>query len=370
MKLLFLITDLRHGGAEKVLVNLVNNLNPQKYDISVQTIFDTGIHRQNIKPHVHYLPGFKWQFPGNSHLLKRIPASMLYSFMIRDNYDVIISYLEGIPARVVSGCKHPSVKKVTWIHTGFENAQMFSMGFGSFERALKAYQSFDRIVCVSEAVQARMEEVASVQFKNSMVLYNTNETDKILQLSHEKVDDVVFSHDTINICSVGKIDKNKGFDRLARIHRRLVKEGFKTHFYILGVGEQQKSIEEYLKQEGLEQTFTFLGFRDNPYKYVAACDLYVCSSYREGFSTAVTEALVVGTPVVSTECSGAHELLGKKDEYGLVVENSEEGIYVGIKKLLEDRPLLEHYASMAKRRGMFFNKENTIKAVEEMLDSL
>ena len=124
MKLLFLITDLRHGGVEKVLVNLVNNLNPQKYDISVQTIFDTGIHRQNIKPHVHYLPGFKWQFPGNSHLLKRIPASMLYSFMIRDNYDVIISYLEGIPARVVSGCKHPSVKKVTWIHTGFENAQL------------------------------------------------------------------------------------------------------------------------------------------------------------------------------------------------------------------------------------------------------
>lgn len=66
-----------------------------------------------------------------------------------------------------------------------------------------------------------------------------------------------------------------------------------------------------MAENNLTDTFTFLGYRDNPYKYVKKADLYVCSSRREGFSTAVTEALIVGTPVVSTNCSGAYELLGK-----------------------------------------------------------
>ena len=103
---------------------------------------------------------------------------------------------------------------------------------------------------------------------------------------------------------------------------------------------------------------------------MAAADLYVCSSRREGFSTAVTEALIVGTPVVSTDCSGARELLGDNDEYGLVVENSEEGVYQGMKRMLSNPPLLAHYKEKAKERGAFFHKEKTVRAVEDMLDRL
>ena len=98
--------------------------------------------------------------------------------------------------------------------------------------------------------------------------------------------------------------------------------------------------------------------------------MFVCSSYREGFSTAVTESLVVGTPVVSTLCSGAQELLGYNNEYGLIVENSEEGIYKGLKKLLEDKELLEYYKKKAAERGSFFSKEKTVEAVEKMLDEI
>lgn len=125
-----------------------------------------------------------------------------------------------------------------------------------------------------------------------------------------------------------------------------------------------------MKDNKLEDTYHLIGFRDNPYKYVAKCDLFVCSSYREGFSTAVTESLVVGTPVVSTLCSGAQELLGYNNEYGLIVENSEEGIYKGLKKLLEDKELLEYYKKKAAERGSFFSKEKTVAAVEKMLDEI
>ena len=137
--------------------------------------------------------------------------------------------------------------------------------------------------------------------------------------------------------------------------------------YMMGM---QYTADKFYKENNLQDTYTLLGFRDNPYKYVAKCDLFVCSSLREGFSTAVTESLVVGTPVVSTLCSGSQELLGYNNEYGLVVENSEDGIYNGMKKLLEDRELLAYYKEKASERGSFFSKEKTVKAVEDMIDSL
>ena len=147
-------------------------------------------------------------------------------------------------------------------------------------------------------------------------------------------------------------------------------QNIKNHIYILGIGEEKEKYEKYLTENNLTDTFTFLGYRDNPYKYVKKADLYVCSSRREGFSTAVTEALIVGTPVVSTNCSGAYELLGENNEYGIVTENNEDALYEGIKKMLTTPDLLEAYAVKAKERGKAFSTEKTVKAVEEMLENL
>ena len=84
----------------------------------------------------------------------------------------------------------------------------------------------------------------------------------------------------------------------------------------------------------------------------------------------MTEALIVGTPVVSTDCSGARELLGENDEYGIFTENSEEGIYQGMKKMIEDANLRKHYTEKALERREKFSRESTVKAVEDMLDAL
>jgi hypothetical protein len=132
----------------------------------------------------------------------------------------------------------------------------------------------------------------------------------------------------------------------------------------------QLELERQMKTLGVEDSVTLLGFHKNPYQYVVRCDLYVCSSWREGFSTSVTESLVVGTPVVSTNCSGAKELLGDHDEYGFVVVNSEEGIYQGMRRMLADPALLTHYKAQAKLRGTFFSRTATVRAVEEMLEKL
>lgn len=164
--------------------------------------------------------------------------------------------------------------------------------------------------------------------------------------------------------------KSKGFDRLMNVHRKLLDEGLAHHICILGVGEEQARLERQIRQLGIEDSVTLLGYRKNPYQYVSRCDLYVCSSRREGFSTAVTEALVLGTPVISTDCSGARELLGNDNEFGIVVENSEQGIYEGMKRMLSDPDLLAHYKEKAKERGSRFSRTETVRAVEQMLDTL
>lgn len=103
---------------------------------------------------------------------------------------------------------------------------------------------------------------------------------------------------------------------------------------------------------------------------MSKCDLFVCSSLSEGFSTAATEALIVGTPVCTVEVSGMKEMLGKNNEYGVVTENSEEALYKGIKYLLENPETLAHYKHQAEIRGKDFSTKNTVKAVEELFSSI
>ena len=109
------------------------------------------------------------------------------------------------------------------------------------------------------------------------------------------------------------------------------------------------------------------GYQLNPYKYVAKCDLFVCASYAEGFSTAATEALIVGTPVCTVEVSGMREMLGSNNEWGIITQNNDEALYQGIKQLLDDPKLLQHYKRQAIIRGRDFSTVKTVQAVEQML---
>lgn len=363
-KVLFFIHDLMHGGAEKVLVNLVNNMDKSKFDVTVLTLFDEGVNKKFLNTDVNYKYIFKKSFRGNTLILKLFSPQFLYKCMIKDEYDILVSYLEGSCTRIISGCNDDKIKKFAWIHTP-EEMKDFIYSYRSFDEAKKCYLKFDKIVCVSEDIVDNFKKLTGIR-ENIIVKYNTNETEKIVQLSNEKIDDVLIDSSYLNICAVGKIVHNKGFMRLAHVCKRLIDEGYKINVNILGVGKEKKHIEEYVKDNGIEDNFNFLGYQENPYKYMKACDMLVCSSYKEGFSTVITEALILGTPVISTLCSGVHELLGYNSEYGLVVENNTDGLYRGIKKILDNNECLQNYKEKAKQRGVLFVKDITVKEVEKL----
>lgn len=369
IKVLFLIHDLGQGGAEKVLVNLINNLDKTKFDVTLISLFGGGVNEQFLSKDIHYRVIFPKAIPGNSRVMKLLSPKQLHKLFIKDRYDIEVSYLEGPSARIISGCPDSRTKLVSWIHVEQHTKDTAAKAFRSYKESVESYCRFDKTVCVSESVKKDFMEIYPM-ITTVDVLYNTNETDQIIKQKDEPVEESFLQEDCIRLCGVGKIMPIKGFDKLARIHKRLLDDGLKIHTYVLGVGAEKESIERYLKEENIEDSFTFFGYQTNPYKYVAKCDMFVCTSAAEGFSTAATEALIVGTPVVTTPVAGMEEMLGKNNEYGIITEMSEDSLYENIKELVKNHQKLEHYKTQAKLRGKYFSKENTVKAVEKLLIGL
>ena len=255
-KILFLIPNLKHGGAEKVLVNLVNNLDCEKYDLTVQTVFDEGVHRKALSPQVRYIPGWKHEFRGYSHLLKLLPPKILYRWLVKESYDIVVSYLEGVAARIVSGCPDPNTRLVCWLHTEFATPKAGTVAFRSISEAQRCYGKFHRIVAVSNQVRrAFLENV--VNTVPTQVLYNTNETEKILSLSLEEPPADEFRPGIPHVCAIGRLGPVKGFDRLLNAHCRLLELGLNHRIIILGTGDDR---EKLLQAAHLCHCFHFTGY--------------------------------------------------------------------------------------------------------------
>lgn len=186
----------------------------------------------------------------------------------------------------------------------------------------------------------------------------------IIEKSKEKQNLIVPSDDCYNIISVGKLVNNhKGFDRLVRIHYQLQKDGINNRLYIVGDGADKQKLEEMITDDSVVLT----GFVNNPFKYVKNADLFVCSSHREGYSTAVTEALILGVPVISTEVSGAKELVS--NGCGAVCANNEEALYNAIKQALKNENLLAEYKQNAELRSKQISPEYYIEMFDDLMSN-
>lgn len=367
-RILFLIHDLGVGGAEKVLVNLVNNMDRSKFDISVIALFGGGVNEQFLAPDITFRAVFPKSIPGNSKIMKLFTPGQLHKLCVREPYDIEVSYLEGPSARVISGCPCEETKLVSWIHGELHTKERMAASFRSQAEAQQCYERFDQVVCVSQHVKDDFSALVELHHPCS-VLYNTVESGKIIELSNE-LTHCRFETDVLHLIAVGKITKAKGIDRLLRIMKRLLSDGYRAKLHLLGVGPYEEEAKAYIAENQMENAVIFHGYQTNPYKYVKKCDLFVCASLSEGFSTAATEALIVGTPVCTVEVSGMKEMLGDNDEWGIVTENNEEALYQGIKSLLDDPDKLAFYKKKAFERGRMFSTENTVKAVEDMLIGL
>ena len=149
--------------------------------------------------------------------------------------------------------------------------------------------------------------------------------------------------------------------------RKFVKLTLDRGHFITGEGEEYEQLDRYIKKNNLGDTIHLLGYQKNPYPLIHKADFFICSSRHESFSLVVAESIVLGTPVVTTDCTGPKELLGY-GEYGLIVSNDVEGIEKGIKKMITDEPYRKRMREKIIERGSFFDTNRLIKEWEKELN--
>lgn len=133
------------GGAEKVLVNLVNHMDNSKFDITIMTLFDCGENRQFLSPKIKYKTWCKKMIPGNSHLMKLLSPERLHNIIVKEKYDIEVAYLEGPCARIISGCTDSSVKLISWIHIEQRTTKRQLYRFVAFGRRENAMRNSTKL---------------------------------------------------------------------------------------------------------------------------------------------------------------------------------------------------------------------------------
>lgn len=386
-KVLFLIHTLQIGGAEKILVNLVNNMDKEKFDITVMTIINTGAFRKELDNDIKYQTIFNIKLlnrnkSGSGNLynngskIKKILGKMyqfvwrhvdckrIYNRYIKEKFDVEVAFLEGIPAKIIASSSNEKSKKISWIHVDLINEKKTESFFKNREEEIDTYNKFDKIVCVSKFVKNQFENKMKITPDKVVVEYNPIDVEYIRRLSEEKNQEVYKGKFTM--VAVGRLSTQKGFDRLLKVVKRLNEEKFEFDLWIIGVGAEEDKLKEYIKDNNLNNV-KMLGYKKNPYKYIKEADLLVCSSRAEGFSTVVSEAVILEKVIVTTDCSGMKEILGEENEYGIVCNNNEDDLFFSLKKMLSDKEQYEYYLNKVKERKAIFNLAKSVERIEELI---
>lgn len=371
-KLLIVVPTLATGGMERVLVNLVNKLDSNKYDITIKTIYDCFDLADNLNSNIKYSSFYSSSKNKNidyfkiriyTLLLKKLPSTILYKFLIKEKHDIEIAFFRGASVKVISGSNNKKSKKLVWVHNDFTKCTGIFDWFHSELETINAYKNFNKIVCVSEFSKNKFIQRMGIK-DNLIVRYNVNLCDEIRIKSNELIEEN-FSKNRFRICTVGRLVEAKGYDRLLRVHKRLIEDNIVYDLVIVGDGVDKKKLMSYIKDNKLEDTVYLVGNKENPYKYIKNCDLFVCSSRWEGFSTVVSEAVILEKPVITTRVSGSEELF-LNNEYGLIVENNEEDLYEGLKLLITNKEVFNKYKEKVKERSKFFNTIRAVKSIEEL----
>ena len=255
-------------------------------------------------------------------------------------------------------------KKIAWIHINLEINHWTTIAFQNSKEEEEAYTKFNQVISVSQSVQATTEKLFK-NINNSITLYNPIDANNIIELSSQFVP-FNQSSQRIRLVSVGRYVQQKAFHRLVSITARLVTEGYDIELWLVGEGEQRILLEKQIEKLNLKDRVFLTGFQNNPYPYIKNADVFVCSSLTEGYSTVVTEALILECPVVTTDCSGMKELL-LDGKCGIITENDEEALYRGIKLFLDSPSIQQLLKRHIRKFNTRFDIHSLMSNIEKIL---
>jgi len=367
-KVLFLIPSLVGGGAERTLINILKNIDYLLFDVHLVVVDYNGIYYKEVPKQVKVLPLFsntrlvrvlsyiQKKIGFNTFIVNRFLKS------IDTTYDTAISFLDSNFTDLLF--KIPNVNKtITWVHSSYKTNNNFYNFYKneSYKKQLIAnrYSKLDTIVFVSQDAKTEFEEIFGT-FKNMPVIYNFMDENNI----HVKANsfDVQKEVETIKFISVGSLFPVKGYDLLILAASKLKEISVKFKINIYGQGFLKKELLGLIKTHKLENYVELMGFVSNPYPYIKNADVFIMSSKSEAMPMALCEAMILGKPVLVTNCSGCREVVNY-GEFGLMSNPEIDDLAMNMLKLIKDKDYREKLSSKSIERTVLFSDKSIMSQI-------
>lgn len=363
-KILFVCYGLGIGGIEKCLVNLINALPEDQFDIDVLLMNPEYDLQTQIKRKVNYIDRFNYVMNTTDTMgeikahggivthpvvfirycifrlsikFKRNPCKIFRQ--LPQEYDVAVSYShhDFSPCYVIEKVK--AKRKVMWYHNGSYNKTAKGI-----DKDKKNYSQFDYIVAVSDDCARVLQR--NFQFEDSklIVLRNICDIDFIISQADAFMPSS-YSTGVLHITTVGRLTPEKGADVAVNVCKKLIEQNYKICWHWVGDGNQKEAISKQILEKGLKSTFILEGNQSNPYPYIKCCDIYVQPSYYEAYSTTITEAKVLKKPIVTSDVGGMRDQIEDGINGFIVPVDNVNDLADRIALLIENKKIRESFSS-------------------------
>ncbi|MDR0535924.1 MAG: glycosyltransferase [Puniceicoccales bacterium] len=383
ISVLFAMDAMHGGGAEKVLADLLKHLDREKIRPALFVFTRCGAYLENLPPDVPVFALFEdpERFRGPQRFLrlaarsifiraaKRLPALMRLAARragLPRNFEVGVSFCEGMNLLLLSGAPRRFRKKIAWVHTNMARHK-YALGKADFSRAARA---MDKIVFVAKSALAVFQEIfPEIPPRKLVQIYNPVDVDGIREKAGIDTAGKPPQNRPFQILAVGRLEEVKRFDRLLDAFKLVLGQSVDARLVILGSGGKLAALREHAHKAGVAGNVEFVPFLENPYERMARADILVSSSDYEGLPIVITEAMSLGLPVVATRTTGAGEILNARGgPYGILTDFTPESLAEGISAMRESRTLTRFRNSLdAARRGGFFPFGSSTAEIERLL---
>ena len=377
IKILFRHRSMEMGGVEKVMLSLLNNLDKEKFDMTVLLSLNQGELRNEFPHHVRkiYLVDGKEDLSTNPVLQKvqllqrkwklekfRKNPEKIDREILKNEFDVEIAMTYNDFEPVLNSSNKNS-KKIGWFHSEIDLPKLQPL----VPQILEQFPQFDHMVYCSEKIMQIMHRsYPNLKYPPESVIINAVPVDEIRKKSEEKIPDF---KDRPAFVSVGRLHSRKGFHKLMDAHHRLLKEGFGHSVVIIGHGEELPNLLIQQKKLGVEETFILADNKMNPYPYIKNADFFIMPSESEAWPLVISEALILQKPIIATRV-GDVELMIEDDKTGHLIRYDTSEIYEAMKKFLTDETFVQNIKENLIYIDKQFDNQKIFDAVEKIIINL
>jgi glycosyltransferase involved in cell wall biosynthesis len=310
-KLMLIVPSMRGGGSERVMSILANNLDRNKFDITLVLLKNEGPYLDDLKSDIKIIDL-------NSNKA-RYGIFKLFKLIRTSKPDIVFSTLGHLNI-LIAILKLFLSKDIKYIarESSIPSKSHSKTGKGKILKILYKlfYNKFDLIISQSEYMKSDLINHYNINENKISIINNPVDIKKINYLSKESIEN--FDKNKINLLAVGRLNKVKRFNLLINLMSKL-NDSF--HLTIVGSGYEENTLRKKIKDLNLEKSIDLIGFKSNPYKYMSNADILLMSSEYEGFPNVVLEANACGIPVFGFNCPGGISEIIEDGVNGILIEN-------------------------------------------------